>query len=103
MEDLKKLGFFETGADKLSDEKKKELLDKKQKNAEDYQKYTNPVPGKTGSSCAKAKAKITGSDVEVEVRPPCSEGYCCGTAWSVGIEEDISLGEEYKNSKDPLK
>jgi len=29
MEDLKKLGFFETGDNKLTDEKKKELLEKK--------------------------------------------------------------------------
>lgn len=64
---------------------------------------SNPTPGKDGYSCAKAKAKLVGTEVEVEVRPPCATDYCCGTAWTKDIEEDASLAEEFKNSKDPAK
>jgi len=64
---------------------------------------SNPTPGKEGYSCAKAKAKIAGSEIEVEVRPPCSTGYCCGTAWTKDIDQKDAMGEDFKNSKDPLK
>lgn len=103
MEDLKKLGFFETGDNKLTEDQKKELLEKKQKDMEALEAISNPTPGKEGYSCKKAKAKIAETGLEVEVRPPCSEGYCCGTAWSKDVEEEASLADDFKDSVDPLK
>lgn len=43
MEDLKKLGFFDGT---LSEDEKKKLIEKKQKEEEAFEALANPTPGK---------------------------------------------------------
>lgn len=63
--------------------------------AEAAQAAANPIKGGKGWKCPskEVKAKTEESDAEMG-RDACNAGLCCGTAWSVGVEESDTIPDD---------